>query len=179
MESSIQICCPHCGEMLTGLVTGASGISLSEGGWQAPRELVAVLPERVAHRYLEAWRVRSASPTACAILVGSTLEAICAHEHIVGSTLPEKITALAQRKHLPTLLVDVAHALRYLRNIGSHEAEEAIVPDDIPAMLAGLETLVTYLYLLPLQRVTLEERLQQHLEERRVRLAQEEDERTL
>jgi uncharacterized protein DUF4145 len=170
MASAFQPCCPQCRAQLASV----EGKPASE---HVSPELVAALPERVAHRYLEAWRVQSASPTACAILVGSTLEAICAHEHLAGSTLPEKITALAQRKRLPTLLVDIAHALRYLRNIGSHEAEETIGPEDIPAMLAGLQALVSYLYLLPLQRMALEEHLQQHLEERRGRLAQEEDER--
>ena len=151
--------------------------SVNEEQQRVSSALAAALPERVAQRYLEAWRVQAVAPTACAILIGSTLEAICAHEHVLGSTLPEKLTALAQRKRLPTLLVDVAHALRYLRNIGSHEAEETIVPEDIPVMLAGLDMLISYLYLLPLQRIALEERLQQHLAERRGRLVQEEDER--
>jgi hypothetical protein len=150
--------------------------SLNEEQQRASSALTAALPERVARRYLEAWRVQNAAPTACAILIGSALEAICAHEHITGSTLPEKLTALAQRKRLPIMLIDVAHALRYLRNIGSHEAEEVIVPEDIPAMLVGLETLVSYLYLLPQQRVALEERLQHHLEERRGGPAQENEE---
>ena len=169
MAPSLQLCCSHCGMLFTG--------SVNEEQQRGSSALAAALPERVAQRYLEAWRVQFVAPTACAILIGSTLEAICAHEQVIGSTLPEKLTALAQRKRLPTLLVDVAHALRYLRNIGSHEAEETIVPEDIPAMLAGLDLLLSYLYLLPLQRVALEERLQHHLAERRGRLIQEEDER--
>jgi len=175
MTSSFQMSCPHCGERLTGQENASSEEEQASQDVQGTRaELMAVLPARVAQRYLEAWRVQSSSSTACAILVGSTLEAICAQEQIVGGTLPEKITALAQRKRLPVLLVDIAHALRYLRNIGSHEADETILPDDIPAMLAGLETLVTYLYLLPQQRAALEGRLQHHLAEKRGRLVQEE-----
>ena len=136
---------------------------------EALMDLLAVVPERVAERYREAWRVQAISPTACAMLIGSTLEAICACEQVAGSTLPEKLTALAQRKRIPTLLVDMAHALRYLRNIGSHEVEDSILPEDIPIMLTGLEALVSYLYLLPRHHAALDERLRLHLEARQTR----------
>ncbi len=150
---------------------GLTGVPDSE----ASLNLLAVLPKRVAQRYGEARRVQAVSPTACAILIGSTLEAICTHEQVPGTTLPEKITALAQRRRLPPLLVDMAHALRYLRNIGSHEAEDSIVPEDIPVMLAGLETLVSYLYLLPHHHAALDERLRLHQEARQARGSQGED----
>lgn len=124
--------------------------------------LLASLPMRVARRDQEALLVQALSPTACAILIGSTLEAICAQEQVVGGTLPERLTLLAQRRHLPPMLLDLAQQLRYLRNIGSHEAEEDILPEDIPVMLSALQALLAYLYVLPARLKALEARLQQH-----------------
>jgi len=137
----------------------AQGSQLGEEG----STLLASLPVRVARRYQEVLLVQGLSPTACAILIGSTLEAICAQEQVAGGTLPEKLTILAQRRHLPPMLLDLAQHLRYLRNIGSHEAEEDILPEDIPAMLAALQALLDYLYVLPLRLKALERRLQQHM----------------
>ena len=107
--------------------------------------LLTFLPERVARRYQEALLVHILSPTACAMLIGSTLEAICAQERIPGTTLTEKLVILAQRRHLPPLFLDIAQYLRSLRNIGSHEIEEDITLEDMPAMLAALEALLNYL----------------------------------
>jgi hypothetical protein len=73
----------------------------------------------------------------------------------------------AQRKSLPQILVDIAHDLRYLRNIGSHESEETILSEDIPAMLTGLEALVAYVYLLPFQQAALAERVAQRVSKKR------------
>jgi hypothetical protein len=132
--------------------------------------LFTSLPMRVARRYQEVLLVRELSPTACAILTGSTLEAICTQEQIIGGTLPEKLTILAQRRHLPPILLDLAQQLRYLRNIGSHEAEEDTLSEDIPAMLAALQALLDYLYILPTRLKALEARLQQHMAEKKRRV---------
>jgi hypothetical protein len=155
MEYPLQLCCTQCGATLTGTLVIKHTAPDSEEQAEKQRALATVLPERIAHRYAEAWRVHSSSPTACAILIGNILEAMCAEEHIQGVPLPEKLRVFAQRKRLPQILVDIAHDLRYLRNIGSHESEETILSEDIPAMLNGLEALVAYVYLLPFQQAAL------------------------
>lgn len=139
----------------------------ARGPGEKASALLMFLPERVARRYQEALLVQAISPTACAMLIGSTLEAICAQERIPGTTLTEKLVILAQRRHLPPLFLEIAQYLRSLRNIGSHEIEEDITLEDVPAMLAALEALLDYLYVLPLKIKVLEGRLQHHTDEKK------------
>ena len=82
------------------------------------------LPQTVEKRYLAALKVQDAEPSAFAVLIGKTLEAVCNHEGVAGKMLGEKLHNLIRLERIPPTLAQMAQQINQIRNLGAHDKED-------------------------------------------------------
>lgn len=117
------------------------------------------LPDAVARAYGEALKVRPVSPSACAVTVGRTLEAVRKHEQVAGRSLADKLRDHANSDKIPPRLGQMAQQLRAIRNLGAHAAEDEVSESDVPIILDFVGAILEYLYVAPAKIDAVEERL--------------------
>lgn len=117
------------------------------------------LPEMIEKKYLAALKVQDIEPSACAVLVGGTLEAVCNYENATGKTLLERLNSLVSSNRIPSTLAEMAHQLRQIRNLGAHDAEDEVTEEDVPIILEFLEAILEYLYIAPAKITAVQRRL--------------------
>ncbi len=117
------------------------------------------LPEPIEKKYKAALRVQDIEPSACAVLAGRTLEAICNYENAIGKSLSEKLNNLVGLERIPKTLAEMAHQLRQIRNLGAHDAEDEVTEEDVPIILDFLEAILEYLYVAPAKIAAVQARL--------------------
>ena len=123
------------------------------------RTRLSGLPTKIEAEYAAALKVRSISPSACAVLIGRTLEVMCKHEGVKGNTLVEKINTLVEAERIPSVFADMAHQLRQLRNLGAHAVDDEITSDDVNIVIDFLEAILEYLYIAPARVSAVRDRL--------------------
>ena len=117
------------------------------------------IPTSIEKRYQAAFKVRNVEPSACAVLVGRTLEAVCHYEKIRGKTLADKLNTLANSGRIPETLAQMAQQLRLIRNLGAHDVKDEITEEDVPIILDFLEAILEYLYVAPAKIEVVRQRL--------------------
>jgi Domain of unknown function (DUF4145) len=117
------------------------------------------LPETIEKKYQAALKVQDIEPSACAVLVGRTLEAVCNYEKATGKTLSDKVNNLVNSDRIPTTLAEMAHQLRQIRNFGAHDADDEVTEEDVPIILDFLEAILEYLYVAPAKIAAVQARL--------------------
>ncbi len=117
------------------------------------------LPKEIQMRYLKALKVQDVEPSAFAVMIGRTLEAVCNHEQVPGSNLNEKINNLIQYDRIPTPLSEMAHQLRQIRNLGAHDAEDEVTKEDVPIIRDFIDALLEFLYIVPTKIAAIKARL--------------------
>lgn len=117
------------------------------------------LPEMIERKYLAALKVQNVEPSACAVLAGRALEAICNFEKAAGKTLSDKLNNLVSSDRIPKTLAEMAHQLRQIRNLGAHDADDEVTEEDVPIILDFLEAILEYLYVAPAKIVAVQKRL--------------------
>ena len=60
-----------------------------------------------------------------------------------------KLDDLVNKGKLPKPLADAAHELRKLRNLGAHDTEVEVAPDDVALIEALADAILEYLYRAP------------------------------
>jgi hypothetical protein len=119
----------------------------------------SALPARVRARLDEALQVKRINADLYAVAVGRVLETICSEEGIAGRGLAGSLRELAIARAIPGPLLDIADELRRLRNLGAHDAEMAVVQEDVPLIEALADSLVEYLYRGPARLAAIREAL--------------------
>ncbi len=149
--------CFECGDYRAAEVQSAETIVL----YPEPkiRTPLTDLPETMEKKYLAALKVQDIEPSACAVLAGRTLEAVCNHEKAVGRTLADKINNLLTSNRIPKTLAEMAGQLRQIRNLGAHDAEDEVTEEDVPIILDFLEAILEYLYVAPAKIAAVQARL--------------------
>ena len=117
------------------------------------------LPKTIERNYFAALKVQDIEPSACAVLVGRTLEAVCNYEKATGKTLSDKVNNLVNSDRIPRTLAEMAHQLRQIRNFGAHDAEDEVTEEDVPIILDFLEAILEYLYVAPAKIAAVQARL--------------------
>ncbi len=107
------------------------------------------LPSLVQKAYEAALKARAIDANAYAIILGRMLEVVCEDRKAKGKNLYEKLKFLAEKSEIPSNLVDVAHGLRMLRNIGVHEPLEGLSSDEIPILDDLSRAILEYIYIAP------------------------------
>lgn len=117
------------------------------------------LPEMIEKKYLATLKMQNVEPSACAVLAGRALEAICNYEKATGKTLSDKLNNLVGSDRIPRTLAEMAHQLRQIRNLGAHDAEDEVTEEDVPLILDFLEAILEYLYIAPAKIAAVQRRL--------------------
>ena len=124
-----------------------------------PKTPLTNLPETIEKKYKATLKVQNIEPSACAVLAGRTLEAVCNYENATGGTLSAKLNALANSDRIPPTLAQMARQLKQLRNLGAHDAEDDVTEEDVPIILDFLEAILEYLYVAPAKIEAVQARL--------------------
>lgn len=121
-------------------------ITILYPGMKAP---LANLPKTIEKRYLAALKVQDAEPSAFAVLIGKTLEAVCNHEGVTGKMLGEKLHNLIDSERIPPTLAQMARQINQIRNLGAHDKEDDVTEEDVPIIRDFVEAILEYLYVAP------------------------------
>lgn len=114
----------------------------------AEKQLTA-LPRNVMTAYQAAGKVRSIDPNAYAVLIGRVLEIVCKDRNAEGAALYEKLEDLVNKGEIPRRLVDMAHSLRQLRNVGAHASLGELTKEEIPFLDDLCRAVLEYVYSAP------------------------------
>jgi Domain of unknown function (DUF4145) len=107
---------------------------------------LSYLPSLVQKAYEAALKARGIDANAYAILLGRMLEIVCEDRKVKGKDLNDKLKVLATKGEIPTNLVDIAHSLRKLRNIGAHETLDGLSDDEMPILDELSKAILEYVY---------------------------------
>lgn len=147
------------GPVYSGMEPLSSVITILYPGAKTAKTPLMNLPETIEKKYMAALKVQDIEPSACAVLVGRTLEAVCNYEKATGKTLSDKVNNLVSSDRIPRTLAEMAHQLRQIRNFGAHDAEEEVTEEDVPIILDFLEAILEYLYVAPAKIAAVQARL--------------------
>lgn len=109
----------------------------------------AALPPVVMTAYQAAGKVRSIDPNAYAVLLGRVLDVVCKDRKVTGNTLYERLEDLGRKGEIPQPLVEMAHGLRQLRNVGAHAELGELTSDEIPFLDGLCRAILEYVYSAP------------------------------
>jgi hypothetical protein len=145
--------CPACGEVT--LRKYYYAIYMDPGDerpvvlYPHPEKVPTALPSTVMTAYQAANKVRSIDPNAYAVLLGRVLEIICQDRKAEGDTLYKKLEDLTKRGEIPQPLVEMAHGLRQLRNVGAHASLGELTSKEIPFLDDLCRAILEYVYSAP------------------------------
>jgi hypothetical protein len=111
--------------------------------------LPTALPPKVRIGYQAAVKVRSIDPNAYGVLLGRVLELLCEDRSAKGDTLYTKLEDLGNRDEIPKPLVEMAHSLRQLRNLGAHASLGELTASEIPFLDELCRAILEYVYEAP------------------------------
>jgi hypothetical protein len=118
------------------------------------------VPTKIATSYAEAYRVRSISPNAFAVLIRRTLEILCNERGVTTGSLANRLKTLSGKGELPPTLSQSTDLLRLIGNIGAHGSESSVHPLHVPAIDDFFMAIVEYLYVAPKKITDFQKRLQ-------------------
>lgn len=107
------------------------------------------IPDRVRRFYLEALRVKSASPTAFTILARRVLEEIVRERGGSSGTLAKGLENLAKTGLLPPFLAEASTLIRLVGNIGAHADDIEVTPHQAWTVEHFLKAVLEYVYVAP------------------------------
>jgi hypothetical protein len=155
--------CPKCDEV--SLQGGFYGDHMDSSDFQTEtiypplKAGIPGLPPPVQMEYDAARAVAAISPNAFGVLIGRTLDAVCADRKAEGETLFARLNDLAKKHEIPAKLADMAHGLRQLRNVGAHADLGSLTAEEIPVLDALCTAVLEYVYKAPRLLALVEERL--------------------
>lgn len=114
-----------------------------------PEKVPLALPQQVMTAYQAANKVRSIDPNAYAVLLGRVLEVVCQDRNAEGNTLFSKLEDLGNKGDIPRPLVEMAHSLRQLRNVGAHASLGELTAKEIPFLDDLCRAILEYVYSAP------------------------------
>ncbi len=78
------------------------------------------------------------------------IEAVCQDRAATGRTFYDKLRSLAENRDIPSKLLDIAHGIRKLSNVGAHFDEDVNLTQDEAELLNDLcIALLEYVYTAP------------------------------
>ncbi len=146
--------CPACHKITVAVSSWHDGIeSESEISYKvlypSEEKLPIGLPDKIKKGYESAQKVKSIDANAYAVLMRRNLELICEDRKAEGDNLYKKLENLAAKHDIPHNLVDVAHGLRNLGNVGAHPLLGELSEKEIPILSALINAILEYVYSAP------------------------------
>jgi hypothetical protein len=109
----------------------------------------SMVPARVRNRLDAAKKVRKIEPGFYAVGIRRMLETVCNVEEAQGGDLFAQLDDLAKKDRIPAMLAEIAHELRRLGNLGAHDEDVEVAPDDVPVIEDLADAILEYLYRAP------------------------------
>jgi hypothetical protein len=107
------------------------------------------LPPEIKSGYEAAIKVKAIDANAYAVLMRRLLELVCQDRAAVGKDLYQKLSDLASKNEIPSKLVDVAHSVRSIGNVGAHAVLGEVTEKEIPILKALIDAILEYVYSAP------------------------------
>jgi hypothetical protein len=107
------------------------------------------LPLEINKAYQAALKIRNIDSNAFAVLLGRVLDKVCIDKKANGDSLHKRLLLLAEDGVIPQQLVDMAHQLRQLRNIGAHADLGELTPIEVPVLEDLCRAILEYVYTAP------------------------------
>lgn len=107
------------------------------------------VPESIGKVFLEATKVERVSANAYGVLIGRVLDAVCEDKGAVNGTLGPRLKDLADKGILEKKLLELANALRDLRNIGAHWNLYELTQSEVPLLKDLCVAILTHVYTVP------------------------------
>ncbi|EMX0193783.1 hypothetical protein COJ87_19940 [Bacillus cereus] len=117
------------------------------------------IPKNVAGAFEAALKVRLIDGAICAIAIRRTLEMMCKDKGEEGQNLYSMLKALSDKGVLPPILNDMASVLRVIGNAAAHADEAKFSHDLVPSMIEFTNIILDYVYNLPKQIETIQDRI--------------------
>ncbi len=122
---------------------------------------MAGLPPEVERAYKAAQEVKRIDVNAFGVLLGRVLDKVCEDRGATGDSLAKRLQDLAARGEVPEHLVDMAHQLRQLRNVGAHANLGELTAGDVPILDGLIRAVLEYVYSAPAFVRQVEQRIEQ------------------
>jgi Domain of unknown function (DUF4145) len=118
--------------------------------WPNPRRsLSTAVPKRLRAEHHESVKCFDAKAyTATVVMVGRTLEGVCAEHGVRERSLTLSLKRMHERNLIDERLLEWAEELRVLRNDGAHYTGSQVGREDASDALALCEALLDYMYVL-------------------------------
>lgn len=121
-------------------------VRLYPTGVRTPRGL----PPEIKNAFTVAAKIKSIDANLYGVQLGRVLEMVAHNRKADGRSLQKQLQSLADRNEIPARLVEVASALRRLRNIGAHASPgEELSPAEVPILEDLCVALLEYVYTAP------------------------------
>lgn len=118
------------------------------------------VPVRILKAYQSAWSLRPTLPNAFAGQIRRALEMLCEDQGVKGKDLYSRLQKLSEKGILPTeLLVDAAHLIRNLGNVGVHAGTREVDFWDAELVDELFRAIIEFVYILPSKVERMRQRL--------------------
>ena len=117
--------------------------------WPVVTDLTDAVPTGVRRCYQEASRILQIAPTAYAVQIRRSLEALCEDRGAVKGPLNKRLRDLAFKNEIPKVLAEMSDIVRVLGNIGAHANEHQISIYDAKIIDEFFRSIVEYVYEAP------------------------------
>ncbi len=121
-------------------------------------------PDQVREIYERASKVKS-EPNSFAVQIRRALEAICIDKGESGRNLNDDLIRLSKAGVFPPIVVEIAHELRDIGNVGAHVKSEEVEAGQVQAIDGFFHLVITYAYVAPALLADYRERLRPGLPE--------------
>ncbi|MFD3447444.1 DUF4145 domain-containing protein [Microbacteriaceae bacterium 4G12] len=117
------------------------------------------MPNNVAKAFESALKVRQIDGEIYASAIRRTLEMMCKDKGEEGRNLYSMLKALSDKGMLPPILNDMSSVLREIGNAAAHADEDNFHHDLVPSMIEFTNIILDYVYNLPKQIKTIQDRI--------------------
>jgi Domain of unknown function (DUF4145) len=107
------------------------------------------VPSEVKRFFLEAQRVKHASPTAFAVLARRVLEEVCRSKGVRKANLSASLKELAKQGVLPPVLAEASDLVRLVGNAGAHSSNTDVTVPQVWSIESFLKAVIEYLFIAP------------------------------
>jgi hypothetical protein len=114
--------------------------------WPPSLTLPTEAPERVRQIYQEARVIMRHSPSSFVVQIRRALEAVANDKKAEGKTLLAKTEWLIHNGMLPDVFGEMTHASRMIGNLGAHDGEKDVDPQDMEVADEFFRAIIEYLY---------------------------------
>jgi hypothetical protein len=117
--------------------------------WPPSASFTSDVPARIRTIYDEARLVKKQSPSSFVVQLRRAFEAVVKERQAAGHTLNDQIRWLIDHDQLPKVFGDMMNVARMIGNVGAHDAEKEVTPEDVEISDRFFKAIVEYIYVAP------------------------------